>query len=615
MDREEKQREEFEERSQRTKKQLKKQLERELKNERQKPNLYYALNKRIESESKKKQLKFSENNQYDQYKVDYFDYDANTKKFKEVVDESKECKKKGENECNIQYRQKIGICDTGDCDPNQYTKNLVNARNVVYDTMFGIENKKFNMIKLNPNDKLSNQLLHAVRSELSKDTSGEFENYVYMVLSIIFTDYQSSFVDYITQVDKDNTSMGKLEDLVVHILDSKHWNYRFLTHYNQTDKLIEFHSFLTKQNTTESKCYVFLTEYILRYYEQYFKNNKTDFCHISLIRIIIDASLYLFSGIAPNLINKENEDYSNDPIAEYLFELSKGEWEYIASEYYNYFTLFVAQKWDVKNKNLVNSKWKNFKIIPVLIDITKESASSYTFYKCFAELSETIKTLFKELKQNIQKEDEPEDVQYTNELCIVGGKKIKYHDENYDNVVCHHLSILMNRNSTNSIFYALNALELKEDEEVEEVEKIKDKQKKDETEIDLLNYENIEQENGEKLDELKENEEQAEPAFVYAEKIKELGNTLDNVLKALEEVNDDKRSQSYKYILDKIGQDVKDKDDNELEGAIRGYIQSLDENSTDEEIEDVLSIFNEIIEKSNEKDGGQQKDDQPIVEE
>ena len=94
-----------------------------------------------------------------------------------------------------------------------------------------------------------------------------------------------------------------------------------------------------------------------------------------------------------------------------------------------------------------------------------------------------------------------------------------------------------------------------------------------------------------------------------------MGNTLDNVLKALEEVNDDKRSQSYKYILDKIGQDVKDKDDNELEGAIRGYIQSLDENSTDEEIEDVLSIFNEIIEKSNEKDGGQQKDDQPIVEE
>ena len=83
----------------------------------------------------------------------------------------------------------------------------------------------------------------------------------------------------------------------------------------------------------------------------------------------------------------------------------------------------------------------------------------------------------------------------------------------------------------------------------------------------------------------------------------------------MEEVNDDKRSQSYKYILDKIGQDVKDKDDNELEGAIRGYIQSLDENSTDEEIEDVLSIFNEIIEKSNEKDGGQQKDDQPIVEE
>ena len=343
-------------------------------------------------------------------------------------------------DCNKKYRKNFQICNDNKCVPEKYDELQQKVWSVTYSELFGL------MLDGTINLQTESTYKQELFKMLKTDKYGEFENYIYMVLSIIFTDYQSHFVNYVVQVEENDTSNKLLEDLIVDVLQSKHWNYRFLSHYDQTKQLMDFHSFLIQFNTEQTRVYVYLTEYMLRYYQRYFQLNKTNFCNIAMIKIIIDGSFYLF---------RDDRKRMDNDIASKMVKLSKGEWEFIASSYYDHFTNFVSQNWNEKSKNLLDSKWKYHKIIPIIVDIIKDSASSFEFYKSYSEFSEATKQSFKKIKNT----DNPVEYKYNN--CVIGGFPINYIEKEYTNSVCELLGLLMTRNSTNSIFYSLNNLVLK----------------------------------------------------------------------------------------------------------------------------------------------------------
>lgn len=344
-----------------------------------------------------------------------------------------------DNSCNKAYMKYYGVCSHGQCK-QEYNEMIKSCRNVMYRELFGIQ--KNGSVNLGEPNTVLQRLRECLMNELkNSEDQCEFENYIYMVLSIIFTDHQSMIVDYITSDENQNE---KLSDLTFKILNSNHWNHRYLSHYNPSHFLMLFENYLKQTintpNDSFQNAHIILTQSLIEHYTMYYSNQNQpfSFCPVSLTQTVIEMCYSLFSGV----------DSRYD---KWSMSVQK-QWEYICSNYYNQFISFLNSIWDQNDSNLKMNKTKYHRCIMYIVDIIKESKNNLLFYTLFSRLNKKISSTFSELVLG--------KITYQKEGCMIGKIVVPYKDSGYNELICDYVSILMNRTSTNCIFFLLNRLGL-----------------------------------------------------------------------------------------------------------------------------------------------------------
>lgn len=356
----------------------------------------------------------------------------------------KECKDP-KLDCNKQYRNSFLICSNQKCD-NTTNKYIEAARTLLHYVLFDIDGTKHQkQTKINENSPEVDKIKFLIKDELKRDETGEFENYIYMVLSIVFTDYQSQFMNYSYFTKDENNSQKHLVDLGTLVLQSMHWNYRYISHYNPLNHLKRFHSTLLSRqykNTDEVQMKIFLTEYLIQHYEKYFSLNRGTFCDRNILDIIIEMCSLFFS-----------ENNRKDNLSKMFFKMSEGNWEKVAIQFHNEFLLFIGATWNQNDPILKQSIVKYSETVLMIIDVIHLSGASVAFYEIYASLHQSITNMFYEINKNGIKNVKFED-------CILKhlDQKIKKSTVSTFEQDCNSLGIMLTRNQTNSMFYALNHL-------------------------------------------------------------------------------------------------------------------------------------------------------------
>lgn len=356
--------------------------------------------------------------------------------FKQYKNGLKKCKSSNITRCNKQYKKFFNVCDQNQCDSP--IKDYINiTKNSFYHYVLDMNTKNVNEPNVESSDLEKSK--YRIRNYLEKDNSGEFENYVHMFMSIIFTDYQSLFVDC-TYPSNQNVN-EKLKKLVSLLIASKHWSYRYISHFNPLNTLKWFHQMLMYErhvDVDKSQMFLFITECLIQYYERYFVLNKGSFCHTSIAQVIIDICWLSFS---------ENE--RTDNLSTWFNKISNNEWQFIATEYYKSFIDFVSSIWNPNDQSYKKSIIKYKQSIIVVMDIIRLKGISFYIYEQYVRLSEKLSKIF---QQSVQQNENQSDLSY----CIFGNV---LNDRNifqeYENE-CQLVSILMARNTTNFLFLCLD---------------------------------------------------------------------------------------------------------------------------------------------------------------